>query len=139
MTATRHVYRVYLIVPSARLADLNAWIASEIDPTGESWVSATLSATGAAPATHGWTSFAATDADAIKWVVRLAATLGGTPPANFAAYTRDQKKAYLTAAAPALRSGVGVSVWIFDNDGVWPSPASLLAAVGLRVVTPPGP
>lgn len=131
---TSHIYRVYLLAPAARMAALNAWIKSAIDPSGGTWIAPTLSATGLAPYTHGWCSFACDDAQAVNWATRLAAVAGVAVPAGFAAYTRSQKVAHLQNSADTLRQQTGVRIWACDNDGAWLTPAALLAQAGLKAI-----
>jgi len=134
MPATQHIHRLVLIVPAARCAGLNAWIVANLDATGSDWFTPSLSATGSLPATHAWASFACTDQEADKLLLRLAQQSGVAKPAGWDTYTRAQKRAWLLSKKAAVRSAIGVLAHGFDNDGVWDAAEDRLTEMGLQVI-----
>jgi hypothetical protein len=114
---TDYLFRVLLIVPSARKAGLDAFISEEFDDA--EWLIVELSATGSAPVTHYATCFACTMDDTSKWADRLATDGGVQLPPEFAYYNADQRIAFMTAARPALKANTGVAVYVCRNDQQW--------------------
>lgn len=135
---TQHIHRLLLVVPAARCAGLNAWVRANLDITGGDWFTPSLSATGAAPTTHAWASFALTDSQGKKLLMRLAQQSGLTQPANWDTMTRAQKKSWLISNRATVKSGIGVYIEPGENDvaGGWPDPQAVLTACGLKVVRP---
>ena len=133
--ATNHLNRVVLVVPDARKAAFNAWVRNNLDPSGDDWLTAGLSASGNAPATHWWCSAALTNAEARQVLDRLYALASLTPP-DWRTLTRAQVRARLASDRAALQSAAGLRLAHSDNDGDWPDPNTLLAAAGLRRVQP---
>ena len=127
---TDYLFRVVLIVPSARKAGLDAFIAEEFDDAA--WLIVELSATGNAPATHYGTCFACTMDQSSRWAERLS-TDGGVPlPPEFAGYTADQRIGFITAARGALKQNTGVIVYVCRNDGQWFDVEAILAGESLK-------
>lgn len=133
--ATLFGNRLLVIVPAARCAALNAFIRAGIDPTGKDWFTPTLSATGAAPATHAIACWACTDAIAWEFVSRVCDQAGIPVPDGFPGWTRQEKKDWLASRHAAILAAIGVYVVGADNDGDWPDPSSALAEMGLRTVS----
>jgi hypothetical protein len=134
--ATQHEYRFLAIVPAASIAQFNTWLRNNIDPAGGDWLVANLSATGLAPATHGWFSAALTPAQMKQVALRLCTLASVTPPADWDTMTRAQRKAWLIGARAAINTAIGVWIQPSDNDGDWDNPAAALAAKGLQVIAP---
>lgn len=126
---TDYLFRVFLIVPSARKDGLDAFIRDEFDDAG--WLIVELSPTGTAPATHYGTCFACTMDDTSKWADRLATDGGVSLPPEFAGYTADQRIAFMAAARPALKQNTGVIVYVCRNDQQWFDVGQILQAEGL--------
>jgi hypothetical protein len=113
---TDYVFRVSLIVPSARKAGLNTFIRDEFDDA--SWLAVELSATGAAPATHYGTCFSCTMPQSSTWAERLTSE-GGVPlPPEFSAMNADQRIQFMEGASPALKQLTGVVVRVCRNDAM---------------------
>lgn len=126
---TDYLFRVLLIVPSARKSGLDAFIVEEFDD--EEWLVVDLSATGTAPATHYATCFACTMSDTFKWADRLA-TDGGVPlPPEFSGYTADQRIGFIAAARGTLKQNTGVIVYVCRNDQQWFDVEQILQQEGL--------
>jgi hypothetical protein len=132
--ATTHEYRFLAIVPVASIGSFNTWLRNNIDPTGGDWLVANLSATGAAPATHGWFSAALTPAQMKQVALRLCQLASVTPPADWDTMTGAQRRAWLVGARAAINTTIGVWIQPSDNGGSWDSPALALAAKGLQTI-----
>ena len=141
MSATQHIHRLILIVPAARCAALNSWIRTNLDPTGADWFTANLSASGNAPATHAWASFAHIDAEGKKLLMRLAQQSGLSQPADWDQKTRAQTKTWLLSNRTTVKNGIGVWIEPGENDaaGGWPDPQTVLTVNGLKVIQPEMP
>jgi len=130
---TDYLFRVLLIVPSARKAGLDAFIQEEFDDAA--WLVVELSATGTAPATHYGTCFACTMSDTSKWADRLATDGGVSLPPEFQYYNADQRIAFMAASRPTLKANTGVVVYVCRNDQQWFDVEAILQAEGLaRIV-----
>ena len=129
---TLHQYRLYAIVPAARVATVNTWVRNNLDPTGGNWLSLNLSADGTAPYTHAHFSAALAVPEIKLILTALAAQAGRTLPADWDARTRAQRKAWLVSARNAIDSNSGIYLTLSDNDGEWEAPEMALAHKGLQ-------
>jgi hypothetical protein len=134
---TAFLHRLLVIVPAARCAALNAFIKGGINPSGGDWFAANLSASGTAPATHAWASFAVTDAQGKILLGRLAQQAGLTQPASWDSFTRAQKRQWVLDQRAAVRTAIGVWLVPDNNDGAWSDPAAALAVLGLQLIQTP--
>ena len=119
---TQHQHRLFIICPLARVAALNAWITTTLNPEGGDWLTVPLSATGTLPATHFCCDTSLTTQQLLQLVGRLHTQAGGTNPTNavWQGWTRAQKINWVkTTAIPAIRTGIGVRLRYNDNDGNW--------------------
>jgi hypothetical protein len=131
---TQHQFRLLLIVPEARRAAFNAWVKANLDPAGGDWVRSTLSATGSAPATHGWCSAAMTAAEFKAAVQRLCALASITPDPAWDSMTRSQKRDWLVGQRQAIDAATGIYLQAVDNDGSWGDAQAALKAKGLKPI-----
>jgi hypothetical protein len=114
--STDYVFRVSLIVPSARKAGLDTFIRSEFDD--HEWLLGELSNTGAAPSTHYGTCFSCTLSQSTTWAERLTSE-GGVPlPSEFAGMNADQRIAFMEGASATLKTLTGVVVRVCRNDAM---------------------
>jgi hypothetical protein len=114
--STDYVFRVSLIVPSARKAGLDTFIRDEFDDN--EWLLVELSNTGAAPPTHYGTCFSCTMNQSTTWAERLTSE-GGVPlPPEFAGMNADQRIAFMEGASSGLKALTGVVVRVCRNDAM---------------------
>lgn len=139
---TLHTLRAVIVCPvGAKLTGVVNWLTANIDPQTDPALGPPLSATGIAPATHRWCNWAMTDIEARAMLFRCCDLASVTKPsmATWNGWNRSAKLAWLVSVHDAMLSGFGIGVWLSDNEGTWATPASVLAAMGLkRVELPPG-
>jgi hypothetical protein len=131
-----YTYKILLIYPEAEIAGVRAFIEEYIDPgQSENWIDLALSATGTAPATHGWCCFHATIPQANLWLTRFASRLGGAVPEGFTDLPRESQLAWVAGASAALFGASGIYFnAVFEGN---PDPEAALTTTGLqRVETP---
>lgn len=133
--ATRYRYKVLVIVPQAEAANFRAFVRDNIDPVNfDKWLVMTLSATGEAPATHGWTCFHATEEQAAKWRAHFAAKANTTAPANFTQLSRGQQRAWQAQMkAGFLSQGIFLDV-VYHAEKERHNTNAALQAMGLQRV-----
>lgn len=106
---SRYSYKILLIYPEAEIAGVRSFIEQYIDPgQSEHWIDLALSATGEAPATHGWCCFPATVEHANLWLDRFADRLGGSVPEGFTDLPREAQLAWVAGARGVLWSVSGI-------------------------------
>lgn len=130
---TDYLHRLFVVIPAARRAGLNAWIKANLDPTGGDWFVASLNATGSTGAiTHYAADFAVTNTQAKKLLGRLCQQAGIPEPSGWDGWTRQQKKDWLLSQRAAIRTAIGVRILASDNEGTWGDKAAELTAAGLK-------
>ncbi len=130
--ATLHQYRLHVICPAARVAVVNTWIRTNLNPAGGNWLTPNLSADGLAPYTYAHCSAALTAPEVKLLLTALAAQGGRTLPADWDTRTRAQRKAWLISARDAIDTASGIYLTLSDNDGEWEIPETALARKGLQ-------
>src|SRR5687768_8989865 len=94
--ATLHLHRLVLVCPAARIAALNTWLRSNLDPTGADWLRLSLQPIAGGAASHGWFSTGLTNAELKKVIGRLCALASiAFPPLGWDDMTRNQKKTWI--------------------------------------------
>lgn len=138
MATTQFLYRVLFAIGASRRATFNAYWDANIDTAGAGaqTFSVGLSPTGAAPATHWGACSAFNSADFKKVMQRLCSLSSITPPANWDALTRIERRDWLRSKIPAIRAAIGVALLVDDQDGRWDDYDAALAGLGLRPVRP---
>ena len=136
---TRHLHRLHIICPLARVAAVNSWLKANLDPEGEDWLTPNLSATGDPPYTHAECSAALTNAEIKLLLGEIARIASRSLPADWDTRTRAQKKAWLATARDTLNTGSGIYLNLSDNDGAWDDAAVARATKGVQPArVPPG-
>lgn len=130
--ATSYLHRVLLVVPSGRRTTFNTWIRGNLDPDGGDWLTTGLSSSGGTPFSHFWACASLTNPQLRLLMGRLCTLAGISQPADWDAYTRQQKKQRFLNQRAAIRSATGIWVDMMENDGVWNNPEDSLNTVGVR-------
>lgn len=138
-----YIHRLLVICPvGAKATALNAWIAANLTPlrnwfTMSNWLSAGISATGSAPATHLWFTVGLDDDDCIAVLVKLCQLASITPPTlpTWRSWTHPQKIAWLQSVQAGVLSGWGLYVNLYDNLN-WSKFDADLAAMNLLRIGP---
>lgn len=129
---SEYIYKVLLVYPEADIPGVRAFIDEFIDPgQGENWINLSLSASGQAPATHGWCCFHATKEHAELWLARFANRLGAPAPVGLTDLPPADQLAWISQAKVALLQASGI---YFDVafGGESPSPDAALQALSLQ-------
>lgn len=132
---TDRQFRFAAIVPNALINGMNNWVRNNIDPSGGNWLISKLSATGNAPATHGWFSAGLTVQEIKKMTSRLCVLAGISLPSNWDDMNKQQKMNWLVSQRNTINTNIGVYFQASNNDGVWDKSRLMLQAKGLQVIT----
>jgi hypothetical protein len=133
---TNYTYKIFLIVPAARVAAVNTWLKTNIDPTGNDWVALVLSSDGEPPYTHGWCCFHATPNQAAAILQRLATVASVTPPdSGWRSLTRQEQRTVFANLKTALRAQGWYIKIGFNDEGEGPRDIDAADNLPLRVKT----
>lgn len=136
-----HVFRSILVVPvGQKMTGVVNWIKANLDPTEDAANWPGLSPTGEAPATHAWSNRALTDPEAKALLLRFCDLVNQQNPGavekptgpQWSAWSKDEKKAWLTSVRNKMWTGWGVAVSLAIQDSAWDDPETLLALAGLK-------
>lgn len=140
--STQWLNRLLIAIPAAQKDTFNLFWANNIDTdgAGDKTFTVGLNATGLATdaVTYYVANTALTNAQLRKIIVRLCGLAGVTVPADWDTYTRAQKRAWLAANWPTIRTKTGVRAMVLDdNDGAWSDYAASLTAASLKPIQRP--
>lgn len=114
---TAPAFKMLVIYPASRYVAERSFINSEIDP-GQSanWINECLSASGAAPSSHGWCCFHADVAQGLKWANRIGTLASVAVPVDFETDTRANQVAFLNSMQSNFISNAGSYIVAVAND-----------------------
>lgn len=139
----RHPHRLLIVVPvGAKLTAVVNWLQTNIGPHSvPDDLGPALSGNGEEPATHRYCNSAFTELQCREIMKRLCNLASVTPPTNnqWSTWTRRQKRAWAASVRNTIWTNYGVGVQLMNNSGEWDNPATVLAGVGLQVITPEPP
>lgn len=133
--ATQHMVRLMALVPAARQNAINTWIHNNLDPNGGNWLTAGLSATSNAPATHYIFNAALTVPQFTQIANQLLTLASISLPADWNTRNITQKFSWFQSQYAGIRSATGIRLRVFRNDGAWDNPQDELTAAGLKPIT----
>jgi hypothetical protein len=132
-------FKILVVYPASRYVAERAFINSEIDAgNSANWINECLSATGSAPATHGWACFHADAAQMVKWCNRMSSLSVFALLVNFANRTKAEQIAWVDNMNPSLITEAGSYMKMVSNEDGEAITAAMktaaLTALGLQYI-----
>ena len=132
--ASLYIHRVFVIIPAAKQAQVNAWWKANVDPAGgDLTFTAGLSASGSGSVSHYVACGSFTAAQFKLVVQQLCALAAVSFPSTWDAMTAAQQRAWVVSQYTGLRNKSNLKwVTVDNNAGSWSDYELETGAAGLK-------
>jgi len=109
---TDYIYRILLLYPESRRAEIDDWYESQFPDAGE-----LLSYVGVRDQVQWYVaSFVATRHDITRWLARLTSELGATAPEGFVDLPRETQRQWIDGMRTGAMQALGIYIDAAWND-----------------------